>query len=56
LKQSKNKNIKDIYRGINVFRKGYQPRPNLVKDDNDNLLADSPSIFEQVEELFVSAT
>jgi hypothetical protein len=29
---SKNKNIRDLYRGINEFRNGYQPRINLVKD------------------------
>jgi hypothetical protein len=25
---SKNKNIRDLYRGINEFKKGYQPRTN----------------------------
>jgi hypothetical protein len=28
---SKNKNIRDLSRGINEFKKGYQPRTNLVK-------------------------
>jgi hypothetical protein len=28
--KSKNKNIRDLYRGINEFKKGYQPRTNLV--------------------------
>jgi hypothetical protein len=28
---SKNKNIRDLYRGMNEFKKGYQPRTNLVK-------------------------
>jgi hypothetical protein len=28
---SKNKNIRDLYRGINEFKNGYQPRSNLVK-------------------------
>jgi hypothetical protein len=28
---SKNKNIRDMCRGINDFKKGYQPRTNLVK-------------------------
>jgi hypothetical protein len=37
---SKNKNIRDLYRGINEFKKGYQPRTNLVKGERDNLLAD----------------
>ena len=29
---SKIKNIRDLYRGISDFKKGYQPRPNVVKD------------------------
>jgi hypothetical protein len=29
---SKNKNMRDLYRGINEFKKGYQPRTNTVKD------------------------
>jgi hypothetical protein len=38
---SKNKDIRDLYRGINEIKKGYQPRSNLVKDENGDLLADS---------------
>jgi hypothetical protein len=30
---SKNNNITDLYRGINKFKKRYQPRTNLVKDE-----------------------
>ena len=30
---SKIKNIRDLYRGISDFKKGYQPRCNIVKDD-----------------------
>jgi hypothetical protein len=37
---SKNKNIRDQYRGINDFKKGYQPRTNLLKDEKRDLLAD----------------
>jgi hypothetical protein len=29
---SKNKNIRELRRGINGFKRGYQPRNNLVKD------------------------
>jgi hypothetical protein len=36
---SKTKNIRDMYRGINYFKKGYQPRTNLVKDERGDLLA-----------------
>jgi hypothetical protein len=35
---NKNKNIRDLYRGINEFKKGYQPRINIMKDENGNLL------------------
>jgi hypothetical protein len=35
---STNKNIRDFHRGINEFKRGYQPRRNLVKDDNGDLL------------------
>jgi hypothetical protein len=38
---SKNTNIRDLYRGINEFKKDYQPTSNLVKDGNGDLLADS---------------
>jgi hypothetical protein len=30
--KSKNKNIRDLYRGINEFKRGYQPQNNLVMD------------------------
>jgi hypothetical protein len=42
---SKNKNFRDLYRGINEFKKGYQPRSQLVKDENGDLLADSNTIL-----------
>jgi hypothetical protein len=41
---SKNKNIRDLYRRINEFKRGYQQRSNLVKDENGDLLADSHNI------------
>jgi hypothetical protein len=44
---SKNKNIRDLYREINYFKKGYQPRTNLVKDENSDLLADSYYIMNR---------
>jgi hypothetical protein len=42
---SKMKNIRDIYRGINGFKRDYQPRNILVKDENVDLLADSSTKF-----------
>jgi hypothetical protein len=38
---SKNKNIRDLYKGINEFKRGYQPRSNLVKDENGDPLVNS---------------
>jgi hypothetical protein len=44
---SKNKNIRDLYKGINYFKRSYQPRSNLVKDENGDLLADSHIILNR---------
>jgi hypothetical protein len=49
---SKNKNIRDLYRGINEFKKGYQPRSNLVKDENGDLLAYSHDISNRWKKNF----
>jgi hypothetical protein len=51
-KNSRNKNIRDLYKGINDFKGGYQPRSNLVKDENDDLLADSHNILNRCKNLF----
>jgi hypothetical protein len=45
--KSNNKNIRDLYRGIKEFKKGYQPRTNKVKYKNGHLLADSHSILNR---------
>jgi uncharacterized NAD(P)/FAD-binding protein YdhS len=37
-KNSKHKNITELYRGINKFKMGYQPRSNLVKHENGDLM------------------
>jgi hypothetical protein len=44
-KNTKKKNIRVLYRGINYFKKGYQPRNNVVKDEKCDLVADSHSIL-----------
>jgi hypothetical protein len=49
---SKNKNIRDQYKGINEFKTGYQPRSKLVKDENCELLADSCNIFSKRKNYF----
>jgi hypothetical protein len=40
-KNCKNKNVRDLYRGITDFKRGYQCRSKLVKDENGGLLADA---------------
>jgi hypothetical protein len=50
--KSKNKNIRDLYRDINEFKRGYEPRSNLVKDENVDLLADSHNILNSWENYF----
>jgi hypothetical protein len=35
--------------GINEYKRFYQPRSNLLKDENGDLLADSHSIFSVTE-------
>ncbi|KAJ4442490.1 hypothetical protein ANN_04076 [Periplaneta americana] len=49
---NKNKNIRDLYKGINEFKNGYQPRVNVIKDENGDLLADSPSILNRWKNYF----
>jgi len=44
--KSKIKNIRDFYRGINYFKKGYQPGTNIMKDDKGDLVAYSHSFFD----------
>jgi len=41
---SKINNVRDLYRGINNFKKGYQPRTTIVKEEKGDLVADSHSI------------
>jgi hypothetical protein len=43
---SKVKNIRDLCRGINDFKKGYQPRINLARDEMYDFVVDSRSIHK----------
>jgi hypothetical protein len=49
---SKNKNSRYLYRGINKFKRGYQLRNNFVKDENGDLLADSHDILNRWQNYF----
>jgi hypothetical protein len=41
-----------LFRGISEFKRGYQPRNNLVKDENGDLLADSNTILNRWKSCF----
>jgi hypothetical protein len=49
---NKNKSIRDLYRGINEFKKGYQPRINIIMDENGNLLVDPQSVLNKWKHFF----
>jgi len=49
---SKIKNIRKLYRGMNVFKKGCQPRINIAKDGKSDLVADSHSILARQRNCF----
>jgi hypothetical protein len=44
--------IKTKIRGINEFKKGYQPRIKMIKDENGNLLADPQNILTRWKHFF----
>ena len=48
---SKLKNIRGLYRGINDFKKSYQPRTNIVNEKGD-LVADPHSILARWRKYF----
>ena len=49
---SKINNIRDLYRGVNDFKKGYHPRTTTVKDEKGDLVADSHSIMARWRNYF----
>jgi len=42
---SKINKVRYLYRGINDFKEGYQPRTTIVKDEKGDLVADPHSIM-----------
>ena len=46
------KNIRDIYRGVNDFKKGYQTTTNLAKNEKDDLVVESYSILARWRKYF----
>jgi hypothetical protein len=49
---SKNKNIRELYKEINDFKKGSQPRTNTVKNEMGTLAADCHSILARWRNYF----
>ena len=49
---NKIKNIRELCRGNNDFKKGYHDRTNIVKDDKGNLVADSCIILARFRSYF----
>ena len=49
---NKIQNIRDLYRCISDFMKGYQPRYNIVKDEKGDLVADSHGIVVRYRKYF----
>jgi hypothetical protein len=44
--------LKVLYRRINEFKRGYQPRSNLMKDEDGDLL-DSLNILDRLKDYFL---
>jgi len=51
---SKVNNVTDLYRGINDFKKGYQPRTVIVKDEKGELVADPKVLWQGGGTIFPS--
>ena len=49
---SKINKVRDLYRGINDVKKGYQSRTRIVKDEKGDLVADSHSIMAKWRNYF----
>ena len=50
---SKNKNIREMYKGINEFKKGYQPHAYVIKKHGSTIVADTTSISSSWEQFLV---
>jgi len=49
---SKVNNVRVLYRGINDFKEGHQPRTLIVKDEKGELVADRHSIMARWRNYF----
>ena len=46
------KNSRDLQKDINDFKKGYQPKINIVRDERDDLVTDSYSFLARWRKYF----
>ena len=49
---SKIKNIRDLYKGISDYKKGYQPITNIVEDETGDVVTGSYSILARWRDYF----
>jgi hypothetical protein len=49
---NKNKNIRELCRGITEFKKGYHPKTNLAKDERGDFFADPQKILTRWKNYF----
>ena len=49
---AKNRNIRELYQGIRVERKGFQARSNVFRNGNGDMIADSRSILNRWKNYF----
>jgi hypothetical protein len=49
---NKNKDIRDLYRGINEFKKGNQPSMNIIKHENGNVIEDPQNFLNRWKNFF----
>jgi len=52
----RSKTLGTLYRGINDFKKGYQPSCNIVMDEKGDLVADSNIIVARSRNYFPSCS
>jgi len=45
LKQKVRTGMPEMHTGMNDFKKGYQPRTNILKDEQGDLIADPPQYY-----------
>ena len=48
----RNKNIQEMYKGVNDFKKGNQPRSYVTKKDDGTLVADTACILTRWEQFY----